>query len=68
MQDTIRIQMMHTFMVYINERKAEGLVSKSKKGASLIQYLILNRGAPGQPLYTCAIESPPCFFAFILVQ
>ena len=46
MQDTIRIQMMHTFMVYINERKAEGLVSKSKKGASLIQYLILNRGAP----------------------
>ncbi len=46
MKDTIRIQMMHTFMVYINERRADGLANKSKKGVSLIQYLILNRGAP----------------------
>ena len=46
MQDTIRIQMMHTFMMYINERTADGLVQKSKKGVSLIQHLILYRGAP----------------------
>ena len=46
MKNTIRIQMMHTFMVYINERRADGLANKSKKGVSLIQYLILNRGAP----------------------
>ncbi len=44
--DSIRIQMMDTFMVYINENMAEYLPAKSKKGAALMQYLILNKGQP----------------------
>ncbi|MBQ9944670.1 MAG: winged helix-turn-helix domain-containing protein [Clostridia bacterium] len=46
MGDTIRIQLMDTFNVYINERKEEHLAKKSRKGVSLMQYLMLNRGQP----------------------
>ena len=46
--DTIRIQMMDNFTVYINEKSAEYLSAKSKKGAAFMQYLILNRGQPVQ--------------------
>jgi len=42
--DIIRIQMMGTFAIYINERKIDLLVNKSRKGASLIQLLISHRG------------------------
>ena len=43
MSDIIRIQMMGTFTIYINEHKADRLVNKSPKGMALMQYLILNR-------------------------
>lgn len=46
MSDIIRIQMMDTFAIYINERKADPLVNRSRKGASLIQLLICSRGTP----------------------
>lgn len=46
MENTIRIQMMNTFMIYINERETDELVSRSRKGAALLQYLILHRGKP----------------------
>ena len=46
MADTIRIQMMDHFMIFIDEKKTDHLTAKSKKGAALIQYLILNEGAP----------------------
>ena len=46
MAHTIRIQMMDHFMIYIDEKEADQLALKSKKGAALIQYLILNEGAP----------------------
>lgn len=46
MADTIRIQMMDEFTVYINEQKADHLVNKSRKGVALMQYLILNGGQP----------------------
>ncbi len=44
--DTIRIQLMDSFTVYINEQKEEHLVKKSRKGVSLMQYLMLNHGQP----------------------
>lgn len=46
MANTIRIQMMNQFVIYINETKIDQLVVKSRKGARLVQYLILNRGKP----------------------
>lgn len=46
--DTIRIQMMDTFTVFINEKNAEYLATKSRKGAAFMQYLILNKGQPVQ--------------------
>lgn len=46
MSDMIRIQMMGTFTIYINEQKADRLVNKSRKGMALMQYLILNRERP----------------------
>ena len=46
MAETIRIQMMDHFLIYIDEKKTDHLAAKSKKGAALIQYLILNEGAP----------------------
>ena len=44
MADIIRIQMMDTFAIFINERKVDLLVNKSRKGASLVQLLISHRG------------------------
>lgn len=46
MADIIRIQMMDTFAIYINERRIDLLVNKSRKGASLIQLLLSHRGKP----------------------
>ena len=46
MADTIRIQLMDTFTVYINEQKEEHLTKKSRKGVNLMQYLMLNHGQP----------------------
>ena len=46
MAETIRIQMMDHFLIYIDEKKTDHLAAKSKKGAALIQYLILNEGEP----------------------
>ena len=44
--ETIRIQMMDHFLIYIDEKKTDHLAAKSKKGAALIQFLILNEGEP----------------------
>lgn len=44
MSDTIRIQMLGDFTIYINERKADHMINKSRKGLALMQYLIVNRG------------------------
>ena len=38
--------MMNDFVMFINEQRAEYLVNKSRKGAALIQYLIVNRDTP----------------------
>ena len=46
MSDQIRIQMMGTFTIYINESQADHLVNKSRKGVALMQYLILNHEQP----------------------
>ena len=46
MSETIRIQMMDEFVIYLNERQADHMVNKSKKGLALIEYLIANRGEP----------------------
>ena len=46
MPDIIRIQMMNDFVIFVNERRAEYMVNKSRKGAALIQYLIVNRENP----------------------
>ncbi len=46
MNETIRIQMMGDFTVYINERQADHMLTKSRKGLALIQYLLLNRDTP----------------------
>lgn len=43
MADTIRIQMMGSFTIYINEQQADHLVNKSRKGLAVMQYLIMNR-------------------------
>ncbi len=45
MSETIRIQMMDEFVIYLNERQADHMVNKSKKkkGLALIEYLIANR-------------------------
>ena len=46
MAETIRIQMMDHFLIYLDEKKTDHLAAKSKKGAALVQYLILNEGEP----------------------
>lgn len=46
MADTVRIQMMTDFVVYINENQAEYIADKSRKGAALVQYLIVNKNKP----------------------
>ena len=46
MAKTIRIQMMDHFLIFIDEKKTDQLAAKSRKGAALVQYLILNEGEP----------------------
>ena len=46
LSDVIRIQMMDTFTVYVNERVAEHTFGRSRKGVALLQYLIMNMGRP----------------------
>ena len=46
MSDMIRIQLMDTFAIYINEIKKDQLVNPSRKGVTLIQFLMINRGQP----------------------
>lgn len=46
MRDIIRIQMMSEFVIYINERQADHMVNKSRKGLALIEYLIVGHGQP----------------------
>ncbi len=46
MADSIRIQMMTDFVIYINESRAEYIADKTRKGAALVQYLIVNKNKP----------------------
>ena len=46
MRESIRIRLMGEFIIYINERRAEHMVNKSKKGLALIEYLMVARGQP----------------------
>ncbi|MBQ8963710.1 MAG: winged helix-turn-helix domain-containing protein, partial [Clostridia bacterium] len=52
MGDTVRITMMGSFLIYINEQRVENPVSKSRKGTALMEYLVLHRGrsVPNQQL------------------
>ena len=42
MSDIVRIQMMGSFLIYINEQRVENPVSKSRKGTALVEYLSEN--------------------------
>lgn len=44
MEKRIRIKMMGNFTVFVDEKVVENLVGRSKKGVSLMEYLIVNRG------------------------
>ena len=44
MADTVRITMMGSFLIYINEQRVENPVSKSRKGTALMEFLVLHRG------------------------
>ena len=46
MGDIVRIQMMGSFLIFINEQRVENPVSKSRKGTALVEYLVLHRGRP----------------------
>ena len=46
MSERIRIQMMGSFLIYINEQRVENPVSKSRKGTALVEFLVLHRGRP----------------------
>ncbi len=46
MADSVRIRMMDRFMILIGEEKTEQPALKTRKGAALMQYLILNEGKP----------------------
>ncbi len=46
MGDTIRIQMMGNFLIYIDEQRVENPVSKSRKGTALVEFLVLHREKP----------------------
>ncbi|MBQ8110288.1 MAG: winged helix-turn-helix domain-containing protein [Clostridia bacterium] len=52
MGDSVRIQMMGNFLIYINEQRVENPLSKSRKGTALVEYLVLHRGrsVPNQQL------------------
>ena len=44
MSDTVRIQMLGNFLIYIGEQRVENPVAKSRKGAALVSFLVLNEG------------------------
>lgn len=44
MSDRIHIQMMNSFLLYVNDQPMERLVNKSRKGVTLVGMLLLNRG------------------------
>jgi len=44
MSDTIRIKVMDTFAIFINETQMDHMVKQSKKGIALMHYLILHYG------------------------
>lgn len=44
METRFHIQMMDNFALYIDERHVEYLAAKTRKGAALIEYLVLNHG------------------------
>ena len=46
MSNRFHIQLMDNFAIYIDEQHVEYLAAKSRKGANLIEYLILNLGQP----------------------
>ena len=46
MADSVRIQMMGGFLIYIDETRVENPVGKSRKGSALMEYLVLHRGQP----------------------
>ena len=52
MAEKIRIQMMSSFALYVDENRVDSLVDKSRKGVALMQMLILGRGesVPNQRL------------------
>lgn len=46
MADRIYIQLMDRFAIYVNDHELNHMFNKSRKGAALITYLILNGGTP----------------------
>lgn len=46
MGDVIRIQLMGKFAIYVNENRVDQLETRSRKGAALIEYLLVHRGKP----------------------
>ena len=46
MADSVRIQMMGNFLIFIDEQRVENPVSKSRKGTALMEFLVLHRGRP----------------------
>ena len=66
MSETIRIQMMDEFVIYLNERQADHMVNKSKKGLALIEYLIVNRGGPGSNSRFPPTHSPFLLYFYLL--
>ena len=52
MDSIVRIQMMGNYLIFVDERRVENPVSKSRKGAALMSFLILNGGrqVPNQRL------------------
>lgn len=45
MGQSVRMTMMGSFHIFIDERRVENPVSKSRKGTALMEYLVLHRGA-----------------------
>ena len=52
MSDTVHVQIMNNFLIFINDSRVENPIIKSRKGAALISYLVLNQGqsVPNQRL------------------
>ena len=52
MEHSVRIQMMGSYLIFIDEQRIENPVTRSRKGSALIAFLILHRGrqVPNQRL------------------